>query len=322
MKINYYFRSVENGSYSIENVFFPIIDSFSENCITKKIYAKTRPIDIRFLMDIKFLESDIHHITGDIHYASLVLPSSKTILTIHDLGHLLHDLQGIRKSVYKLLFWDIPVRKVRFITTISEFTKDQLLKHFNLPPNKVRVIPNPVHPSFLPRPKNGHDTPVILQIGRTPNKNIECLISAVAGLDCKLLLIRPPELRIEKLLLDNSIRYEFRYNLDLADVNKAYVESDIIFFASTYEGFGLPIVEGMAIGRPVITSKLSPMEEIAGGAATLVNPNDSDAVRKYIQEIWKSPDFYSELVEKGRKNVQRFARSTVVEQYRDLYQQI
>jgi glycosyltransferase involved in cell wall biosynthesis len=102
----------------------------------------------------------------------------------------------------------------------------------------------------------------------------------------------------------------------------AYQRCDMVVFASLYEGFGLPILEAQAIGRPVITSNFGAMREAAGDGALLVDPYSVDEIRAAILRIKNEPALREELVCKGRENVERFRAPVVAARYAELYRQI
>jgi glycosyltransferase involved in cell wall biosynthesis len=102
----------------------------------------------------------------------------------------------------------------------------------------------------------------------------------------------------------------------------AYQRCDMVVFASLYEGFGLPILEAQAIGRPVITSNFGAMREAAGDGALLVDPYSVDEIRAAILRIKNEPALREELVRKGRENVERFRAPVVAARYAELYRQI
>ena len=107
-------------------------------------------------------KNGLFHITGDVHYAILALPKDRTILTIHDLVFL-HTYKGLRRSLLKWIFLDLPVRRAKYITTISEKSKQEILDYTNCNPEKILVIPNPVDPIFstsTPLPSAGLPTMV------------------------------------------------------------------------------------------------------------------------------------------------------------------
>lgn len=101
-----------------------------------------------------------------------------------------------------------------------------------------------------------------------------------------------------------------------------YIEADVMLFPSTYEGFGLPIIEAQATGRVVITSQLEPMLSVAGNAACFVDPYSVDSIRSGIQKIIESESYRNELIQKGFRNIERFQLEKVKKQYSDLYKQL
>jgi glycosyltransferase involved in cell wall biosynthesis len=96
----------------------------------------------------------------------------------------------------------------------------------------------------------------------------------------------------------------------------------MVVFASLYEGFGLPILEAQAMGRPVITSNFGAMREAAGDAALLVDPYSVEEIRAAILRIKNEPQLREELVRKGRENVERFRPEAVARQYAEIYRRL
>ena len=321
MTVNYYFRHQHEKSYSIENVFHSVQHALPPACLVREYFAKS-PIDFDFLLKIRNLNADIHHITGAINYAALSLPVNRTLLTIHDLGHLMNTLSGSRRWLYRKLFWDLPLSKVKFLTAISDFTRRQVIKEFSLRGSELRTIHNPVSRMFVPTKMHDHEQPVILQIGNGANKNIECLLKAIEGFPCKLILVRTEEPGLKAQLISMKIEFEFRTNLSATDLVKAYADCDILYFASSYEGFGLPIIEAMASGRPVITSTIDPMKEVAGDAACLVNYKDSNEVRSAITKITESRDYRDELIQRGLDRSRFFSAERISPLYYELYEEM
>jgi len=101
-----------------------------------------------------------------------------------------------------------------------------------------------------------------------------------------------------------------------------YKNSDALVFATTYEGFGLPIAEAQAIGLPVITSKMAPMTDTAGSAALFVDPYDERDIRAALKQLIYSPDLASRLSDLGMSNAERFDAKVVADKYADLYARI
>ena len=100
---------------------------------------------------------------------------------------------------------------------------------------------------------------------------------------------------------------------------EAYRRCDMVVFASLYEGFGLPILEAQAMGRPVITSNFGAMKEAAGDGALLVDPYSVEAIRDAVLRVKREPALREELIAKGRANVERFRAGVVAERYAEIY---
>jgi glycosyltransferase involved in cell wall biosynthesis len=116
-----------------------------------------------------------------------------------------------------------------------------------------------------------------------------------------------------------GVPYENQVGLGPAELLAAYRRCDALIFASTYEGFGLPIIEAQAVGRPVITSRICSMPEAAGGAACLVDPLDPSDIRRGIQRLLEDPAFAAELVSAGFTNAARYSPERIARAYADVY---
>ena len=104
------------------------------------------------MIDAAFHQSDVNHITGDIHYVGLLLAKRRTVVTVHDCHHLLRSLHGWRRRLYYLLWFSLPLRRAAAITTVSEATKGDLVRLLHCDPRRIRVIPNPVSDDFVAAP--------------------------------------------------------------------------------------------------------------------------------------------------------------------------
>jgi glycosyltransferase involved in cell wall biosynthesis len=124
------------------------------------------------------------------------------------------------------------------------------------------------------------------------------------------------------LLRASGIHYTYRWHLSDQDILLAYQESDLVAFVSTYEGFGMPILEGQAVGRPVITSDLLSMPEVAGGAACLVDPFDTRSIRAGLDRVITDHDYREELISRGYRNVLRFDPDAIAMAYLDIYRRL
>ena len=163
------------------------------------------------------------------------------------------------------------------------------------------------------------EKPLILQIGGAPNKNLTGLINAIKDIPCKLLIIGKIAPENVQLLKNHQIAYENRIGISQSEVVECYEHCDLLFFASTFEGFGMPILEAQAVGRPVITSNILSMPEVGGDAALYVNPLDNQEIKDKISDIIANPQLRQSLIIKGFENVKRFDEDTIAQQYESLY---
>lgn len=265
---------------------------------------------------------DINHITGDVHYLGIVLPQRKTVLTIHDCGEL-RKKRGLQRFVLWLFWFYWPVKRLKYITVISEQTKSDLISYVNVKPEKIRVIYNCIIGNYLPKQKPfNSEKPRILQVGITANKNIPRIINSLIGLKCTLVILGKLPAEYVTLITSSAIEYEVYYNLSRSEVINLYRTCDLLLYPSTLEGFGLPIIEAQATGIPVVTSSVSSMPEVAGSGACFVDPYDTDSITSGVLKVIKDEEFRNDIVKKGFENVKRFDPDIIASQYRDLYEEI
>ncbi len=325
MKITYFFRKPAPHFHSIEELFGNIINNLPKEIKAKIVHSKYHTGitgRIKNIFDAKKQQNEINHITGDINYISLLMSKKKTILTIHDIAPAIKG-SFIKRNIIKYFWFKIPVKKVKYVTVISDFTKKQVIKYLKIPENKIHIIPNCISPELKYFPKNElSPKPILLQIGTKTNKNIPNLIKAIKDIDCKLIIIG--KLRDEQTLLLEKYKtdYENYSNLSYAEIIEHYKNCDIVAFASTYEGFGVPIIEANAIGRPIITSNISPMREVANNSAILVNPDEIDEIKEAVTKLINSKEYRNELVMKGLVNVKKYSAKNIAKEYVKLYKTI
>lgn len=328
MKKRINFIERRTTDYSIENVFREVGRMISKEgfeLFFRKVRFGSSLFDIvRNLVFFKREAADIYHVTGHVHYMVLRLPRDRTVLTIHDL-RFLYDRKGLRRLLLKKLFLDWPVKRANYITAVSQKTKEEIVANTNCDDRKIRVIENPVFADFLtggelkPLEKR---RPVILQIGYTPNKNIPRLIDALAGLKCKLIIVGGADENLLERLRRNKIDHEIKEKLDQQAMADEYRNCDIVAFCSTYEGFGLPIIEAQALGKPLVTSDLRPMTDIAGDGAIFVDPRNVASIRAGILRVIEDDELRRDIVQKGFQNVSRFDPSKIGKKYEDCYREI
>jgi glycosyltransferase involved in cell wall biosynthesis len=206
------------------------------------------------------------------------------------------------------------------VSVISESTKNELFQYIKIDPHKVRIVHLPVSADFQPVSSQFNSTkPVILQLGTRSNKNVERVAQAIQGISCHLRVIGNLNDDQLTVLRHCGTDYSSVSNISNEQVVDEYSLCDMLIFASTYEGFGLPILEAQATGRPVVTSNIMSMPEVAGDAACLVDPFDISSIREGIQQIINNPAYREELVQRGFENVERFRPEKIAQKYANIY---
>ncbi len=268
------------------------------------------------------LQADIHHVVGDVHYLALGLPREKLVLTIHDCAAL-ERLSGWRREVLRQLWFVQPMRRAAVVTTISETSKKELRRWVGALADKVVVIPNCVRAEFRSdfKPFN-QECPVVLQVGTGWNKNVVGVARGLTGIPCRLEVVGELD-SVQRAALDSThVAYKELGRISDDELLQAYRRCDLVVFASLYEGFGLPILEAQAIGRPVVTSNLSSMPEVSGGGALLVDPSDSQAIHRAVMELITDATLRADLIQAGFDNVARFRPEAVARRYEAVYAQV
>lgn len=318
------FRSREKAGKSIEGLFDKfILEPQSDIEFIGWNYNPKKNL----LMNITSLrrqKADVWHITGDINYMVLALWGKRTILTIHDLGRY-RTLRGLKKWVYRKLWIQWPLKMADVVTVVSLFTKEQIQKVVKLKYcSKINVIYNGYNPVYRGTNESFNTLqPRILQIGTAVHKNLDTVIAALTGTQCMLTIIGPLNMSQRQALQGSGVSYRNYQNLSAEELRQQYSQTDIVVFASLHEGFGMPVIEAQAMGRPLITSRLASLPEVAGtGAHFLDNPLDVDELRHSIIKIIEDYSYRDRLIEEGYKNVLRFSWPNMKAAYLELYKSI
>jgi glycosyltransferase involved in cell wall biosynthesis len=319
-------RQAVPGRRSIERVFSQVCDALPEDV---EVTVHLLPFESRgvwnLLRNMVFARRHrgaVNHITGDVHYIALALPRRSTVLTVHDLVSL-HRLTGLRRLLYLLLWYRLPLMWVREVTVISEWTRQELVRLHPGAARKITVVHNPASLSKHPAESTGdRERTVVLQVGTGSNKNLRRVVDALQGLPVHLRVIG--HLTEQQLAQINAASIEFSsiFAIDDSAMEDEYARCDLVMFASTYEGFGLPIVEGNAAGRPVITSGVAAMQEVAGDAALIVDPTSVSEIRAAVLELRNNRALRDDLVCRGFANLKRFDARAVAGSYATIYRSL
>jgi glycosyltransferase involved in cell wall biosynthesis len=320
------FRKRDQQSFSIERVFGAVIPWIGKLYRVEVQEAQTRSAGLlsilRNLVKLRNAKGDIYHVTGDIHYAVFAFPKRRTILTIHDCVFL-NNSSGVKRWLFKKIWLQWPVRYARVITTISEKSKSEIIQHSGCDPKKIKVIPDPVPTCVqFQRKEFNKEKPLILFIGTKPNKNLFRAISSLEGIKCELEIVG--RLSQEQIAALQQSRITYRNYVGITDLElaKRYSNCDLVLYPSTYEGFGLPVLEAQQAGRPVIASDISPLKDVAGNGACLVNPYEVKSIREGILKVIDNDVYRQEIIENGFLNVRNYSQEMVAERYIELYKMI
>lgn len=296
------------------------------------------------------LNCDLVHIPH-LYWLPRALPCPY-VLTVHDLlDHMYraHDGSGLRRSLH-FQFTKQVLKGAARIFAVSRFTKSELEKLFGVPSERISVIYNAIDERFL----HGHATdadrqllaeryqvnyPFLLYAGRiSPHKNLVRIIEAFSALkaelekdgkypDLKLIIIgdelsKHPDLRRTVIRggVQNDVRFLGFIPIDVLRV--FYDVAKVFVFPSLYEGFGLPPLEAMAHGTPVVTSNTSSLPEVVGKAAVLVNPENVFEIMRALHRVLVDATLREKLKLCGYQQAQRFSWNVSARQVLDVYTEV
>jgi len=279
------------------------------------------------------------------HYVLPRLVACRSVVTIHDCIHLMFPqyLPNRLALGYARMAMGTAARRAARVMTVSESSKRDILRFFDIDPAKIAVIPNAYDERFAIEPAEEavvgareryqlHDEFVLYAGNVKPHKNLERLIDAFQivrsrGLDrLKLVLIgdeisRYAALRraVHRHRLHQYVR--FLGYLPGETLAVLYRLAGVFVFPSLYEGFGLPPLEAMASGTPVVTSNVSSLPEVAGDAALLVDPTDPAAIADGMYRVLTDEQLRASLRQKGLARARQFSWAASIRQVHDIYRQ-
>jgi len=251
----------------------------------------------------------------------------RQVLTIHDAAVLDHPEWFTPNFVrtYRTI-WRLLVNKVAAVVTVSEFTRQRLSVHFGRPAASIHVVPNAASAAFSPatpvevadvRARLGlGEAPYFLTLGtREPRKNLALALGGWARARARLaagsnLVVvggdGNTEIFARSAALQQADGVHALGRVPEAELPALISGARALIYPSFYEGFGLPVLEAMACGAPVITTRLASMPEVAGEAAVYVDPHAEDDLARAIEMVDGSDDLRQELSEKGRERAALF----------------
>ena len=253
----------------------------------------------------------------------------KQLVVLHDINFYHHpkDLKWLTGKYYNYFFPKY-AREATRIATVSEFSKADIVKHYNISPTKIDVVYNGIHSFFKPasgaekqhtKTKFTSGNDYFVSVGSLiPRKNIPNLVKAFAlfkqqhKTTVKLVLAGSQywgTAQINKIIADNHLKNEviFTGRLSNHDLNLVLASATALTFVPYYEGFGIPLIEAMQTQTPIIASNVTSLPEIAGDAALYVNPLNVDEIAQAMLKLYVDKDLQQQLIEKGNLQKQKFS---------------
>jgi glycosyltransferase involved in cell wall biosynthesis len=282
--------------------------------------------DIKVPIILRKIKADIFISPDGFCSLSAKLPQ---YLILHDLGFL-HQSEGYKKTHVRFLKKYTPkfLRKAKQIITVSKFSKDDILKHYKITPEKIDVVYNGVKPIFRPlsndekhsvKEKYTEGKEYFVYVGAIhPRKNLVNLLKAFSVFkkrlqsNMKLVIAGRLAWKNEEFL---KLINTYKYRDDV--IMTGYIEEEqlvllmgsayALVYPSLFEGFGVPVVEAMKCDVPVLTSSKTSMEEIAGEAALYFDPKDYADIAEKMMQIYKNESLRKQLIEKAKSIAEQYS---------------
>ncbi|SCG85779.1 glycosyltransferase family 4 protein [Methanobacterium congolense] len=319
-------------SFSQNKIFKGIIDRAWKTCMYIDTYRYRQTVK----KSIK--EDNVKHLTyQELAYLLKYVKMDKTIVTCHDIIPWAYD--NDRSRLWKNIMTGL--RNADRIITISEFSKNELVKYLNYPADRIHIVKDAVdHDVYYKNRDKGilrtlnllNDESIVLYVGsETPRQNLPVLIKAFSKLKKKI-----PNIKLVKI--GESQSYGAREtllklinDLDLQEdvifvgyvpeeyMPKWYNAADVLVYPCEYAGFGLPPLEAMACGTPVITSNTTSLPEVVGDAGIMIDPHDVDLMADKIYEILINNGLRDDLVKKGIERAKLFKWDDAAHKTRKIY---
>ncbi|WP_153389390.1 glycosyltransferase family 4 protein [Acinetobacter wanghuae] len=255
----------------------------------------------------------------------------RTAITLHDLNHI--DLDA-NSSFLKRLYYNLVLKrackKCAFIVTVSEFSKKRIVEWSGINPDKVKVVYNGVSDAFHANVKPYEPGfPYIFIVGnRKLHKNEDRAMRAFAQADIdkdiKLVFSGDPSDQLLQTANELSIteRIIFLGRLTEEQLASTYKGAICLLFPSLYEGFGLPVIESMACGTPVITSNTTSLVEVAGQATELIDPKNVNNISQSINRLYSDKQLQQKNINLGYINIKKYCWQSSKKRLKKILQEI
>jgi glycosyltransferase involved in cell wall biosynthesis len=255
----------------------------------------------------------------------------RTVVTFHDLFVLSGEYSTAEFRARFAAQAREAADRADLILTVSDFTKSQVTGLLGVEPGRVRVVHHGIRPLALPASRDGAQRElVILHVGAIQKrKNIARLVEAFEGVDpsWRLVLAGSNGFGAEEILAriaSSAARDRILVTgyIPTAELARLYAHASVFAFPSLDEGFGMPVLEAMAAGLPVVTSNRSALPEVAGDAAMLIDPEDASALTEALGKLTCDQELRSRLIAAGAARAARFSWERTVKETWDAYQNL
>jgi glycosyltransferase involved in cell wall biosynthesis len=277
---------------------------------------------------------DLYHFSSQMMGAG-ARHARPAVVTVHDLIALRLGTNHPGLSTWLRRRHFPPLLRARGLIFISEYSRQDFLSAFDYPESRTCVIPHGVSPAFAPRDRAASrralglepGRPVLLHVGSEERrKNVETLLDAIARLvrqrpDLLLLRVGGPSTRGRRRIARHGLERHVRYLPGLSEdqLAAAYSAADLFVFPSFFEGFGLPVLEAMRAGCPVVAARATSIPEVTGDAALLVDPQDAPALADAIDAVLDDPARRVALARAGLARAAPFTWNRTAQQTADAY---
>lgn len=287
--------------------------------------------------DAQNLNADIFHgLSGELPLKWNEKPIKK-IVTIHDLifKRFPHYYSWFDRKIH---FWKFKkaAETSDLVIAISEQTKNDIIHFLKIPENKIRVVYQGCHkafkefifPEFLNQTKEKFNLPerFVLNVGTVEErKNLLNVVKALEGTNIPLVIVGKKTKyfnKIEKFISKKKLEVFFLNNVSMEELAAIYRLADILVYPSFFEGFGIPVIEGLFSGTPVITSNTSSLPEAGGNAALYIDPGNPLDLRSKILYLWENESERKRRSELGFQYAQKFTDEVIAKELMKVYEEV
>ena len=318
----------------------------------RNVVAELLPYSVFSLRNQVELPRKLRRLRVDVFHSPnfmipLAGPTPKTVVTIHDLIPLLfphYTGRSKKRRMFPLYKWIMGrvARRADAILADSECTRKDVLTALNVPGKKVHRVHLGVDEKFSPGPATGRirrtfriSGKLLLCVARQdPYKNVIAAVKALelitnrrSDLNCQMLIVGEKDPRYPEVgeyisrrnLSGKVVTTDYLGDNDLVD---AYREADVLVHLSLYEGFGLPPLEAMACGTPVVSSDRSSLPEVLGDAAVFTNPYNVPQAAEKIIAVLTDQELRNRLIAKGREQAARYTWDDTARRVMEMYRKV